>query len=448
MVEKIDRLICHTFVTLTSNQSIMQKFKVLPWVNTTNIYEVNIRQYTPEGTFSAFSKHLPRLKEMGIEVIWLMPVTPISYINRKGSLGSYYACSSYVAVNPEHGTLQDFRQLVNEIHRLGMKIIIDWVANHTGWDHEWTKTNPDFYHRNHDGSFRPPVADWEDVIHLNFDNEHMRETMIHSMRFWVDEFGIDGFRCDMAMMVPLYFWQEARTRLDKIKPLFWLGEFDQWGEEHYGQVFDASYTWHWMHTVQEYFHKYNKMYALDAALSGYGRKRPYEHLRTFFTSNHDENSWNGTEYEKYGPMALPLAVFGCLWNGIPLIYSGQELPNNKRLLFFDKDLIEWNDKPSLHLFYSKLLHFRKEHPALANGQYHSITWRISTTDLSHIFCFVRRTGNGKEVIVALNLSPTPHKFSFNDGRVSGIYTNLFTGKEADLSKNFSIDPWGYIVLHK
>jgi glycosidase len=426
----------------------MQKFKVLPWVNTTNIYEVNIRQYTPEGTFSAFSKHLPRLKEMGIEVIWLMPVTPISYINRKGSLGSYYACSSYVAVNPEHGTLQDFRQLVNEIHRLGMKIIIDWVANHTGWDHEWTKTNPDFYHRNHDGSFRPPVADWEDVIHLNFDNEHMRETMIHSMRFWVDEFGIDGFRCDMAMMVPLYFWQEARTRLDKIKPLFWLGEFDQWGEEHYGQVFDASYTWHWMHTVQEYFHKYNKMYALDAALSGYGRKRPYEHLRTFFTSNHDENSWNGTEYEKYGPMALPLAVFGCLWNGIPLIYSGQELPNNKRLLFFDKDLIEWNDKPSLHLFYSKLLHFRKEHPALANGQYHSITWRISTTDLSHIFCFVRRTGNGKEVIVALNLSPTPHKFSFNDGRVSGIYTNLFTGKEADLSKNFSIDPWGYIVLHK
>jgi glycosidase len=268
-----------------------------------------------------------------------------------------------VAVNPEHGTLQDFRQLVNEIHRLGMKIIIDWVANHTGWDHEWTKTNPDFYHRNHDGAFRPPVADWEDVIHLNFDNEHMRETMIHSMRFWVDEFGIDGFRCDMAMMVPLYFWQEARTRLDKIKPLFWLGEFDQWGEEHYGQVFDASYTWHWMHTVQEYFHKYNKMYALDAALSGYGRKRPYEHLRTFFTSNHDENSWNGTEYEKYGPMALPLAVFGCLWNGIPLIYSGQELPNNKRLLFFDKDLIEWNDKPSLHLFYSKLLHFRKEHPA-------------------------------------------------------------------------------------
>jgi alpha-amylase len=426
----------------------MQKFKVLPWVNTTNIYEVNVRQYTPEGTFRAFSKHLPRLKEMGIEVIWLMPVTPISLINRKGSLGSYYACSSYVAINPEYGTLQDFRQLVNDIHRLGMKVIIDWVANHTGWDHEWTKTNPDFYHRKHDVSFRPPVADWEDVIHLNFDNEHMRETMIHSMRFWVDEFGIDGFRCDMAMMVPLYFWQEARHRLDKIKPLFWLGEFDQWGEEHYGQVFDASYTWHWMHTAQEYFHKYNKMYALDAALSGYGRKRPYEHLRTFFTSNHDENSWNGTEYEKYGPMAMPLAVFGCLWNGIPLIYSGQELPNNKRLLFFDKDLIEWNDKPSLHLFYSKLLHFRKEHPALANGQHHSITWRISTTDLSHIFCFVRRTSNGKEVIVALNFSPQLHKFSFNDGRVGGVYTNLFSGKETDLSKKFSIDPWGYLVLYK
>ncbi|MFO0414546.1 MAG: alpha-amylase family glycosyl hydrolase [Bacteroidota bacterium] len=426
----------------------MQQNRVLPWVHTTNIYEVNVRQYTPEGTFKAFSKHLPRLKEMGVEVIWLMPVTPISLLNRKGSLGSYYACSSYVAINPEYGNLQDFRELVGEIHRLDMKIIIDWVANHTGWDHEWTKTHPDFYHRNHDGSFRPPVADWEDVIHLNFDNENMRETMIRSMQFWVDEFGIDGFRCDMAMMVPLYFWQEARTRLDKIKSLFWLGEFDQWGEEQYGQVFDVSYTWHWMHVAQEYFHKYQKMHSLDAALSGYNRKRPYAHLKSFFTSNHDENSWNGTEHEKYGPMAIPLAVFSCLWNGIPLIYSGQELPNHKRLHFFDKDLIEWNEKPALHLFYSKLLHFRKEHPALANGQHHSITWRISTTDLSHLFSFVRRTGNGKEVIVVLNLSSQPHKFSFNDGRVAGIYTNLFTGKEADLSKKFSIDPWGYLVLYK
>jgi glycosidase len=292
------------------------------------------------------------------------------------------------------------------------------------------------------------VADWEDVIHLNFDNGQMRDAMIRAMQFWVDEFDIDGFRCDMAMMVPLDFWHEARVRLDRRKPLFWLGEFDQWGEEHYGQVFDVSYTWHWMHTAQEYYHKYQKMYALDAALSDYGRKRPYSHLRSFFTSNHDENSWNGTEYEKYGSMAIPLAVFSCLWNGVPLLYSGQELPNTKRLHFFDKDQIDWNEKPALHDFYSRLLNLRKQHPALANGLPHSLSWRISTTDLSHIFSFVRRTANGREVIVALNLSPSLHRFSFNDGRVGGVYTNLFTGKDVDLSKKFSIDPWGYLVLHK
>jgi glycosidase len=426
----------------------MQVFQALPWVSTTNIYEVNIRQYTKEGTFAAFSKHLPRLKDMGVEVIWLMPITPISVINRKGSLGSYYSCSSYVAVNPEFGTLRDFKNLVQEIHRLGMKIIIDWVANHTGWDHEWTQIHPEFYHRNSDGSFRPPVADWEDVIHLNFDEPALREAMIDAMRFWVEEYGIDGFRCDMAMLVPLYFWQEARKRLDAIRPLFWLGEFDQWGEEAFGQVFDVSYTWHWMHIAQEYFHKYNKMHALDAALAGYARKQPYQHLHAFFTTNHDENSWNGTEYEKYGPMSIPLAVFSCLWNGIPLIYSGQELPNKKRLHFFDKDLIEWNSKPELHELYQKLFHLRKSHPALVNGNHQSIIWRISTTDLSHIFSFVRRTAFGKEVVVALNFSAKPHRFSFNDGRVGGVYLNLFTGKETDLTKSFSIDPWGYLVLYK
>lgn len=422
-------------------------FKPAAWIQTTNIYEVNLRQYTEEGTFNAFAQHLPRLKDMGVEVLWFMPVTPISVKNRKGSLGSYYACSSYVATNPEFGTIDDFKNLVNKIHQLGMKVIIDWVANHTGWDHEWTNTNPEFFSKNADGSFKPPVENWEDVIHLNFTNGNMRRAMIDAMKFWIKECGIDGFRCDMAMLVPVDFWIDARKELDQIRPLFWLGEFDQWNDEPYAFAFDISYSWHWMHVAQEYFQKHRRIYELDRALSGYTNKQPFSHMLSFFTTNHDENSWNGSEYEKYGAMAIPLAVFSCTWNGIPLIYSGQELPNLKRLQFFDKDEIEWNKKPELHAFYKQLLEFRKKHPAMAAGNQQVITWRLATTHLEELFVFVRRY-NEEEVVVILNFSEQEIKFHINDFRVRGIYKNLFSGKTKDIRSDFSIHPWGYKVLYK
>lgn len=422
--------------------------KVPEWVASTNIYEVNLRQYTKEGTLRAFAKHLPRLKDMGVEIIWFMPVTPISVKNRKGTLGSYYACSSYVQVNPEFGTPDDFKNIVEQIHGLGMKVIIDWVANHTGWDHEWTVAHPEYYNRNTDGSFKPPVENWEDVIHLNFNNPQLREAMIDAMKFWVDECNIDGFRCDMAMLVPIDFWLEARKELDAIRPLFWLGEFDQWGgDEPYARAFDVSYSWHWMHISETFYKQQLKLAVLDDALSGYQIKQPYHHIRSFFTTNHDENSWNGTEYEKYGDAALAFVVFSCMWNGIPLIYSGQELPNHKRLAFFDKDEIKWKAQPKLHEFYQTLLRFRKQHPALRAANRNVITWRIATTELEHLFSFVRRSGS-REVITVLNLSDKKHKFHINDTRIGGSYIDLFTGKEHQLTEQFILPPWGYLVLHK
>jgi alpha-amylase len=418
------------------------------WVSNTNIYEVNLRQYTKEGTFQAFSKHLPRLKDMGVEVIWFMPVTPISIKNRKGTLGSYYACSSYVQTNPEFGTIEEFQQLVEQIHSLGMKVIIDWVANHTGWDHEWTVAHPEYFTKNADGTFKPPVENWEDVIHLNFNSVEMRMAMIDAMKFWVDECNIDGFRCDMAMLVPLNFWLEARKELDAIRPLFWLGEFDQWGnDEAYAQAFDVSYSWHWMHVSEEFYNKKWKLSALDEALTGYQYKQPYKHIRSFFTTNHDENSWNGTEYEKYGDAAIPFAVFSCMWNGIPLIYSGQEMPNQKRLAFFDKDEIKWKADPKLHQFYQTLLHFRKQHPALQSASRNVITWRIATTELNTLFSFVRKAGT-REVVVILNFSDQKQKFRINDTRLGGSFVDLFTGKEHSLSEEFTIPSWGYLILHK
>lgn len=414
----------------------------------TNIYEVNLRQYTAEGTFTAFAAHVPRLKDMGVEIIWFMPVTPISVKNRKGTLGSYYACSSYVQTNPEFGTLDEFKQLVQLIHDHGMKVIIDWVANHTGWDHEWTVSHPDFYNKNADGSFKPPVENWEDVIHLNFSNQEMRAAMIEAMKFWVEECNIDGFRCDMAMLVPLDFWLEARRQLDAVRSLFWLGEFDQWGsDEPYAFAFDVSYSWHWMHVSETFYKHKQRFHVLDNALTAYQTKQPYKHMRAFFTSNHDENSWNGTEYEKYGDAALPLAVFSCMWNGIPLIYSGQELPNQKRLQFFDKDEIKWKGTPKLHNFYKTLLTFRKQHPALKAADRRVITWRIATTNNDQLFSFVRKSSN-REVITILNFSDRKTKFQMNDTRIGGGYEDLFTGKEHSLAESFTIPAWGYLILHK
>jgi len=421
--------------------------KPAQWVHSTNIYEVNLRQYTSEGTFKAFAKHLPRLKDMGVEVIWLMPVTPISVKNRKGTLGSYYACSSFVNTNPEFGSIDEFKQLVEYIHVLGMKVIIDWVANHTGWDHEWTISHPDYYSQDHAGNFVPPVENWEDVIHLNFYNHNLRLAMIDAMKFWVEECNIDGFRCDMAMLVPVDFWHQARTVLDQIKKLFWLGEFDQWNEEIYAHVFDVSYTWHWMHKTEVFYQKDRRINELDKALNNYQFKKPFQHIRSFFTSNHDENSWNGTEYEKYGKMAIPLAVFSCTWNGIPLIYSGQEMPNSKRLQFFDKDEIKWTANPELHQFYKTLLLLRKDNPALLAGHKEVITWRIATDHPDQLFCFSRKNKE-REIIVILNFSDLQLNFSLRDLRVRGEFLNVMNGEKRNSADDFNIDPWGYIILSK
>ncbi len=421
--------------------------KPAQWVHSTNIYEVNLRQYTSEGTFKAFAKHLPRLKDMGVEVIWLMPVTPISVKNRKGTLGSYYACSSFVNTNPEFGSIDEFKQLVEYIHVLGMKVIIDWVANHTGWDHEWTISHPDYYSQDHAGNFVPPVENWEDVIHLNFYNHNLRLAMIDAMKFWVEECNIDGFRCDMAMLVPVDFWHQARTVLDQVKKLFWLGEFDQWNEEIYAHVFDVSYTWHWMHKTEVFYQKDRRINELDKALNNYQFKKPFQHIRSFFTSNHDENSWNGTEYEKYGKMAIPLAVFSCTWNGIPLIYSGQEMPNSKRLQFFDKDEIKWTANPELHQFYKTLLLLRKDNPALLAGHKEVITWRIATDHPDQLFCFSRKNKE-REIIVILNFSDLQLNFSLRDLRVRGEFLNVMNGEKRNSADDFNIDPWGYIILSK
>jgi len=421
-------------------------FQPLNWTHNTNIYEVNIRQYTKEGSFKAFGKELPRLKDMGVKTLWFMPITPIAQKNKKGVLGSYYAASDYISINPEFGTLDDFRILVKDAHELGFKVIIDWVANHTGWDHKWTTEHPDYYKKDPATGDFQIASGMDDIIELNFHNQELVKAMIGAMKFWIEECDIDGFRCDLAFWVELEFWKEARKELDAVKPLFWLGELDPIEHPEYMGTFDAAYTWTWMHKTEDFYKKNLSLHVLDTVLKEYDAIGDSS-MRTWFTSNHDENSWNGSEYEKYGNMAKALAVFSCTWNGIPLIYSGQELPNLKRLKFFEKDAIEWRENCELHDFYKTLLNLHTNNPALRAGDPGTKTEKLTPSDNQHIFAFLRKDGE-QQVLVILNFSCTSASFLLDS--INGKFRDVFSFKEMEFSnkKSFQLNSWEYLVFER
>ncbi|MEI7588848.1 MAG: alpha-amylase family glycosyl hydrolase [Chitinophagia bacterium] len=418
-------------------------FKTVQWADTISIYEVNIRQYTPEGTFKAFQKHLPRLQEMGVEVLWLMPITSISEKIRKGALGSYYACSSYTKINTEFGKEQDLIDLISKAHQLGMKVIIDWVANHTGRQHEWMQDHPDWFSRDEQGHFTERNG-WEDVVDLNYHNNEMRAALIGAMQYWVRDFKIDGFRCDMAHLVPLDFWVAARKACEIIKPLFWLAECEA---PQYHPTFDASYAWAWMHETEKLAKGNATINDIYNVLHSYPTY-PVGAKKLFFTSNHDENSWNGTEYEKFGPAAKPWAVFTFTWSGIPLIYSGQELPNQKRLAFFDKDVIEWTASPKLHEFYKILIGLRKSHTCLSKGNIYNLP---SQAEKTMAYLRYDEHGSTKEVIlVVLNLGDQVQKINFDHALLVGEFKNAFSGLSFTFNKEvaFELMPGDYFVYVK
>ena len=414
------------------------------WSYSTNVYEVNLRQYTLEGTFEAFSKHLPRLKDMGIKTLWFMPIYPISQKGRLGDLGSYYAIQNYRETNSEFGTLDDFKKLVKDAHEMGFKVILDFVANHTGNDHEWTKTHPEYYVYDDQNELHHPHG-WSDVAKLNYDVPELRLSMIDVLKFWVKECNIDGFRCDMAHLVPLDFWMQAKKKLSSTKRnLFWLAECE---EPEYHKVFDATYTWRWMHASEEFYHHKMNLQSLLTVLYKSITEFPGDALRMYFTSNHDENSWNGTEYEKYGEAAGLFAVFSCTWNGIPMIYSGQELPNKKRLKFFEKDPIEWQEKFQLHDFYKTLLTLHSTNNALRGGDISVLTEIISHPEDHQVFSYLRKHEKA-QVLVVLNCSDQETNFMVKN--ITGNFRNVFGGDDIVFKDNnfVFLKPFGYLVFER
>ncbi|TVR17557.1 MAG: alpha-amylase [Balneolaceae bacterium] len=419
-----------------------QQFLPPQWAVNANIYEVNIRQYSPEGTFAAFTEDLPRLQEMGVRILWLMPIHPIGELNRKGTLGSYYSIRDYTAINPEFGDKGDFAELVETAHGLGMKVILDWVANHTAWDAVWTETNPEFYLTDEDGNFFPPVDDWEDVIQLDVNNRDMWEAMIQAMEYWVREYDIDGFRADVAYMVPLEFWITVRERLEQFKPMFMLAEAE---EPELHQAFDMSYTWELAQTMRDFGAGSATLADLDAALENNFNRFHKRDFRMVFTTNHDENSWQGGDRDLYGDNFKNFAVFAATVWGMPLIYNGQESGLNQQLEFFEKDEIQW-DEYKYQDFYTTLLDLNTRNQALFNGEIGGHFKKMATDKDQYIFAY-KRIGHHEQVMTILNFSDEERSFTFKDGH-EGSWTNVFDSSEMEISSQVTIGPNSYYLLER
>ncbi len=419
------------------------------WSKNASIYEVNIRQYTPKGTIKAFIPYLKKIKDLGTGIIWIMPPYPIGLEKRKGKLGSPYSIADYTAINPDLGTDEDFDALVKEAHKLKMKVLLDWVGNHTSFDHKWIKSHPDWYTKDSLGHITHPMGtDWTDVADLNYDNTEMRKEMIKSMKYWINKFDIDGFRCDVAGFVPNDFWYEAISELQKIKHIFMLAEWED--PELHNVGFHMTYGWELHHIMNEIAQEKMIPLALDTFFDKDFHRFPDEAYRMNFTTNHDENSWNGTIKERMGDAADVMTILAFTAEGMPLIYSGQEANLNKRLSFFDKDTIDWSDTSKLN-FFKSLLALKHNNRALWNGKYGSYLQKVETSN-KNVYAYTREK-DGDKVFAFLNLTGKEQFFNILGLSMKNVgYRNIFTGKSKKFSQwikeNKRMKPWSFLVLEK
>ena len=424
------------------------KIKHPEWSKSATIYQINTRQFTEEGTFRAAEKHLPRLKELGVDILWLMPVHKIGEKNRKGSLGSPYSVKDYYSVNAEFGTLEDLKHFINAAHEQGMYVILDWVANHTAWDNNLVGEHPEWYDRDWKGDFRPtPWWDWSDIIDLDYKHEGLRRYMAEAMKYWVKEANVDGYRCDVAGFVPVDFWNNVRKELDLIKPVFMLAEWES--RDLHAEAFDMTYAWSWYDAVHQVaLGKKTDLSGLFVYYSWNESSYPPDSMRMTFVSNHDKNAWEGTEFEQFGKGLEPAMVLSAVGEGMPLVYNGQEAGNAKRLQFFEKDPIAWREHPNGDL-YKKLFALKRKNTALWNAQWGATMILVPNSAPAKVFSFVRRNENDK-VFAVLNFSDQPQAVTFKENLYHGRYTDYFGGQtvELDGSTRLALKPWGYQVYVK
>lgn len=417
------------------------------WTKNATIYQLNTRQFSTEGTFEAAQRELPRLKELGVDVIWLMPIHEIGIKNRKGSLGSPYAVKDYYSVNSEFGNLETLKAFVNAAHELGMYVILDWVANHTAWDNVLVETHPDWYEKDYKGDFRPtPWWDWSDIIDLDFTNPGTRQYMTEALKYWVEEVDIDGYRCDVAGFVPVDFWNNVRKELDEIKPVFMLAEWES--RDLHAQAFDMTYAWSWNETMHKICTGQADVNGLYIYYSWNESAFPPNALRMTFVSNHDKNAWEGTMWEQFGDGLEAAIVLSVIGEGMPLIYNGQEAGNSKRLEFFEKDPIVWKEH-YIGQLYKELFALLKENTALWHGQWGATMVKIPNSSESEILSFVRQNDQDK-VFAVFNFSANAQTITFKESLYHGSYQEFFSKESYDLAENFELTlvPWEYRVFVK
>lgn len=415
------------------------------WARDAVLYQINTRNFTEEGTFAAAQRELPRLKELGVDILWLMPVHPIGEVNRKGTLGSPYSVQDYYAVNPEFGTSEDLKAFVDAAHEQGFHVILDLVANHTAWDNPLAIEHPDWYEKTWDGHFRPtPWWDWSDIIDLDWSQPGVREHVGGAMEMWVRDFGIDGFRADVAGYVPVDFWETMRKRLDAIRPVFMLGEVQQ--TSYHRAAFDATYGWDWHTASKRIAHGEGDATGFFGYYAENESLWPREAMRLTYIENHDSNAWEGTIYENYGPALEAMTALSFTHQGLPMIHNGQEACNAKRLEFFEKDPIDWSQGDNCE--YGQLLHdliaFRSANPALANGQWGAVMQQVVNDKPGQLFAWVREQ-DGNKVLGLFNLSNKPVEAVLSDGLAAGSYRAFRSGetKVFTAGDTVSLPAWGW-----
>ncbi len=417
------------------------------WSRNAVIYELNTRQFTQAGTFAAAAEHLDRLAEMGVDIIWLMPIHPIGEERRKGVLGSPYSVADYRAVNPELGTMEDLQAFLAAAHDRGMRVILDWVANHSAWDHPWVEAHPDWYTQDAAGEIvHPPGTDWTDVAAFDYDNPELRRAMTDAMRFWVEEIGVDGYRADVAHGVPADFWVRTIAELREIKPLFMLAEAESPSLHLAG--FDMTYGWELHHLMNDIAAGSRPASSIATYFERVDRRYRERDIIMNFTSNHDENSWNGHVFERLGDGAKAFAALTFTLPGMPLIYSGQEAALDRRLAFFERDSIDWGDYAFAD-FYTTLAALKDRNPALWHGRAGGALRVLDHDQPRHVLAFLRERGD-EQVLVVANLSGEERSVRLTDAAIEGSYREVFR-READRldgSIDLNLEAWGYRVFER
>lgn len=434
------------------------------WSKNAVMYEVNIRQYTPEGTFNAFAKELPRLKALGIDVLWIMPIHPIGELNRKGGMGSYYSVRDYTDVAPEYGTKEDFKSLVDNAHKLGIKVMIDWVANHSAWDNKWIHEHPDWYVHDKSGAIVTQY-DWTDVAKLNYESTDLREAMIDAMKYWVTDFDIDGYRCDVAFLVPQDFWEKLRVELEKIKPVYMLAEME-WNADitptpnnYFNKAFNASYGWNFMGASADVVNNKKTLGEFKKEIKLNYEKFPSHMHKLYYLTNHDENSWNGTVDEKYGKDWQQVGVMVyTLPQSFPLIYTGEEAGLNRRLSFFEKDPIkksEWANVSRVD-WYKRMINLKHDVQAFHNDNTLS-NWKeieltsANTENLVNVCYAYSRKNGSSEAFVFINFHSNAVEVSTQDVKLNSLTKGYKTDSNASQQikdGKLILAPHSYIIYYK